>query len=82
MRNAYMVEGSMNLPWLNHRKHGAEIAEATAQATEQDAELAALRNAAFGQIQDALVEASAAQSLRTCITMNCVPRRRPRCSRA
>jgi outer membrane protein, heavy metal efflux system len=63
MRNSYMVEGSMNLPWLNHRKHDAEIAEATAQATEQDAELAALRNAAFGQIQDALVEAGAAQQL-------------------
>jgi len=63
MRNSYMVEGSMNLPWLNHRKHDAEIAEATAQATEQDAELAALRNAAFGQIEDALVEADAAQQL-------------------
>ena len=32
MRNDYMMEGSMNLPWLNHRKHNAEIAEATAQA--------------------------------------------------
>jgi outer membrane protein TolC len=63
MRNNYMVEGSMNLPWLNHRKHDAEIAEATATATEQDAELVALRNAAFGQIQDALVEARAAQQL-------------------
>jgi outer membrane protein TolC len=63
MRNAYMLEGSMNLPWLNHRKHDAEIAEATVQATEQDAELAALRNAAFGQIQEALVEAEAAQKL-------------------
>ena len=63
MRNAYMVEGSMNLPWLNHRKHDAEVAEATATATEQDAELAALRNAAFGQIQEALVEARAAQQL-------------------
>jgi outer membrane protein TolC len=62
-RNNYMVEGSMNLPWLNHRKHDAEIAEATATATEQDAELAELRNAAFGQIQDALVEARAAQQL-------------------
>ena len=51
----------MNLPWLNHRKHDAEIAEATAQTTEQDAELAALRNAAFGQIQEALVQARAAQ---------------------
>ena len=63
MRNDYMVEGSMNLPWLNRRKHDAEIAEATAQATEQDAELAAMRNAAFGQIQEALVEAQAAQKL-------------------
>ncbi len=63
MRNNYMVEGSMNLPWLNHRKHDAEIAEATVTATAQDAELAALRNAAFGQIQDALVEARAAQQL-------------------
>jgi cobalt-zinc-cadmium efflux system outer membrane protein len=62
-RNAYMVEGSMNLPWLNHRKHDSEIAEAAAQATEQDAELTALRNVAFGQIQEALVEAEAAQKL-------------------
>jgi outer membrane protein TolC len=63
MRNAYMLEGTMNLPWLNHRKHDAEIAEAAVQATEQDAELTALRNAAFGQIQEALVEAEAAQKL-------------------
>jgi outer membrane protein TolC len=62
-RNDYMVEGSINLPWLNHRKHDAEIAEATARTTEQDAELSALRNVAFGQIQDALVEAQAAQKL-------------------
>ena len=63
MRNAYMFEGSMNLPWLNRHKHDAEIAEATARATEQDSELAALRNVAFGQIQEALVEAQAAQRL-------------------
>jgi outer membrane protein TolC len=63
MRNNYMMEGSMNLPWLNHRKHDAEIAEATAQATEQDKELNAQRNAAFGQIQEALVEAQEAQRL-------------------
>jgi outer membrane protein TolC len=56
-----MVEASMNLPWLNHRKHNSEIAEATATATEQDAEIVALRNAAFGQVQDALVQARAAQ---------------------
>jgi outer membrane protein TolC len=63
MRNKYLLEGSMNLPWLNHRKHDAEIAEATAQATEQDKELNAQRNAAFGQIQEALVEAQEAQRL-------------------
>jgi outer membrane protein TolC len=62
-RNAYMIEGSMNLPWLNHRKHDAEIAEAAVQATEQDAELAAMRNGAFGQIKEALIEAEAAQKL-------------------
>lgn len=62
-RNDYMVEGSMNLPWLNRRKHNAEIAEATTRTTEQDAELSALRNLAFGQIQDALIEAQAAQKL-------------------
>ncbi len=63
MRNNYMVEGSMNLPWLNRRKHDAEIAESTARATEQDAELAAMRKAALGQIQETLVEAQAAQKL-------------------
>ena len=63
MRNNYMVEGSMNLPWLNRHRHDAEIAESTARATEQDDELAALRNAAFEQIQEALVEAQAAQRL-------------------
>lgn len=61
MRNSYMVEGSMNLPWTNRRKHDAEIAEATAAATEQDAELDEARNAALGQIGDALAEAQAAQ---------------------
>ncbi len=53
----------MNLPWLNRRKHDAEIAEATVQTTEQDAELTEMRNAAFGQIQEALVEAEAAQKM-------------------
>jgi cobalt-zinc-cadmium efflux system outer membrane protein len=62
-RNDYMLEGSINLPWLNRRKHDAEIAEATARTTEQDAELSSLRNVAFGQIQEALVEATASQKL-------------------
>jgi cobalt-zinc-cadmium efflux system outer membrane protein len=62
-RNNYMLEGSVNLPWLNHRKHDAEIGEASARVTEQDAESAAMRNAAFGEIQEALVETEAAQKL-------------------
>ena len=53
----------MNLPWLNRHKHDAEIAESTARATEQDAELDALRNMAFGQIQEARVQAQAAQRM-------------------
>ena len=62
-RNAYMVEGSLNLPWLNRKKHDAEIAEATVKATEQDAELKALENNVRGQIAEGLVEARAAQKL-------------------
>lgn len=62
-RNSYMVEGSMNLPWLNRKKHDAEVAEATVKATEQDAELAALENTVRGQIGEALAEAQAVQKL-------------------
>ena len=62
-RNNYMVEGSINLPWLNRRKHDAELAASTAMVSEQDAEIAAMRNASFGQIQEALVQAQAAQRL-------------------
>jgi outer membrane protein, heavy metal efflux system len=62
-RNNYMIEGSMNLPWLNRRKHDADIGEAAVKATEQDAELEAMRNSARGQIAEALVEARAAQQL-------------------
>ncbi len=63
MRNRYMIEGSINLPWLNHRKHDAEIVEAKAKVSEQDAELAAMRNAAFGQIEEALALARASKKL-------------------
>ncbi len=62
-RNNYMVEGSVTLPWLNRRKHDAEISESAVKVTEQDAEVAAIRNAAFGQIEEALAEARAAQRL-------------------
>ena len=53
----------MNLPWLNRKKHDAEIAEATVRATEQDAELGALGNSIRGQIAEALAEAQSAQKL-------------------
>ncbi len=62
-RNNYMIEGQMNLPWLNRRKHDAEIAESQSKVTAQDAEMTALQNAALGEIQEALVEAKAAQRL-------------------
>jgi outer membrane protein, heavy metal efflux system len=62
-RNNYMFEGSVTLPWLNRRKHDAEITEAAVKATEQDAEVAAMRNAAYGQIDEALAEARSAQRL-------------------
>ncbi len=62
-RNNYMIEGSITLPWLNRSKHDSEIAEAKAQVGELDAELAATRNAAFGQIQEALVQVKSAERL-------------------
>lgn len=62
-RNRYMVEGALTLPWLNRGKHNAEISEAKAKSSEQEAELAALRNVAFGQIQEALARAKAARRL-------------------
>ena len=62
-RNNYMVEGSITLPWLNRRKHDSEISESAVKVTEQDAEVAAMRKAAFGQIEEALAEARAAQRL-------------------
>jgi outer membrane protein TolC len=62
-RNNYMIEGSVTLPWLNRRKHDAEISESAVKVTEQDAEVAAMRNAAFGQIDEALAEARSAQRM-------------------
>jgi outer membrane protein TolC len=62
-RNNYMIEASMTLPWLNRHKHDVEIAEAAAVVTEKRAETDAMKNAALGQIQEALAEARAAQRL-------------------
>ena len=62
-RNSYMLEGSINLPWLNHRKHDAEIEEAKAKNSEQEAEYDALQNTTFGQIQEALAQVRASKRL-------------------
>jgi outer membrane protein TolC len=61
--NNYMIEGSISLPWLNRRKHDAEIGEAKAKVSAQDATRAAMRNAAFGQIREALVQVKGAKRL-------------------
>jgi outer membrane protein TolC len=62
-RNNYMIEASITLPWLNRGKHDAEIAEAQAKVSEQDARLSAIQNIAFGQIQEALAQVKAAKRL-------------------
>jgi cobalt-zinc-cadmium efflux system outer membrane protein len=62
-RHSYMLEGSVNLPWLNHRKHDAEIDEAQAKLSEQKAEYDAMQNTAFGQIQEAIAQVKAAKRL-------------------
>lgn len=62
-RNNYMFEGSVTLPWLNRRKHDAEIGESAVKVTVQEAEVAAMRNAVFGQVDESLAEARSAQRL-------------------
>lgn len=59
-RNAYMLELGMNLPWLNRKRHDAEIAEATAERLMQDAEARAIRAIVMQEIQEAYVRADAA----------------------
>lgn len=60
-RNAYMAEVGINLPWLNRRKHDAEIGEAVAATEMNRALLDAQKSAVFLAIQQALVNAAAAQ---------------------
>jgi outer membrane protein TolC len=59
-RNTYMAEFSLNLPWLNRRKHEAEIGEAQALTLEQRAEYDNQRAKVFLQIDEALIKARAA----------------------
>jgi outer membrane protein, heavy metal efflux system len=62
-RNNYMVEGSVSLPWLNRRKHDAEITEAKSKVSVRESELEAVRSVVFQQIQEALVRANSAKRL-------------------
>ncbi len=59
-RNAYMIELGMSLPWLNRKRHDAEIAEATAERAMQDADARAIRAVVLQEIQEAYIRAEAA----------------------
>jgi outer membrane protein TolC len=60
-RNNYMAEVSMSLPWLDRQKHDSEIQEAEAAESVVRSEHYAQVNAAFLQIQQALIRARAAE---------------------
>ena len=60
-RNNYMAELTVNLPWLNKRKHDSEIKEAEASAAVVRSEHNAQVNIAFLEIQQALIKARAAE---------------------
>ena len=62
-RNSYMAELSVTLPWLNRKRHDAEIAEAQAQVTAEQAEYDYQRSVVFQEIQEALVRAQSAKRL-------------------
>ena len=60
-RNNYMAEVTVSLPWLNRRKHDSEIKEAQAAAEVVRSEHNAQVNAAFLEIQQALIRARSAE---------------------
>jgi outer membrane protein, heavy metal efflux system len=60
-RNNYMAEVTVNLPWLNRRKHDSEIQEAEATASVVRAEHTTQVNSAFLEIQQALIRARSAE---------------------
>lgn len=59
-RNNYMAELTVSLPWLNRRKHDSEIKEAQAAREVVRSEQNTQVNAAFLEIQQALIQARAA----------------------
>jgi outer membrane protein TolC len=58
-----MAEFSVNLPWLNRRRHDSEIQEAKAKLDTAQAQFELQRSVVFQQIQEALVRAQAARDL-------------------
>jgi outer membrane protein, heavy metal efflux system len=60
-RNNYMAEVAVSLPWLNHRKHDGDIQEAEASVSVVRSEHNAQVNAAFLEIQQALIRARSAE---------------------
>jgi outer membrane protein TolC len=58
-----MAEFSVNLPWLNHRRHDSEIEEAKAKLDTAQAEYELQRSVGFQQIQESLIRAQAARDL-------------------
>ena len=63
VRNTYMAEFSMSLPWLNRRRHDSEIQEAKGKLEASQAEYELEKAALFQQIQEARVRAQAAREL-------------------
>jgi cobalt-zinc-cadmium efflux system outer membrane protein len=62
-RNTYMAELSINLPWLNRRRHESEIAATRSEVSTLQAEYDAQRTVVFHQIQEAVIRADAARRL-------------------
>jgi len=60
-RNNYMAELTVNIPWLNRRKHDAEIAEAKASSETTNADYEVQRSAVSLEIQEALIKVRSAQ---------------------
>jgi outer membrane protein, heavy metal efflux system len=59
-KHTYAAEVTLNLPWLNKRKHDSEIAEARTMTEATRAEYDAQRAAIFLEIQEALIRALSA----------------------
>jgi outer membrane protein, heavy metal efflux system len=60
-RNTYTAELTVNLPWLNRRKHDSEIAEAKAMTETTNAEYEMRRSTVSLEIQEALIKVRSAQ---------------------